>query len=150
MTRLITILLAALILEAIGVVLLAHGLRQVGPMERANWAELCRVIRAGATNGWIWTGMLFETGFFIGLLVLISKHDVSLIWPLTSLGFVLTTLAARIIRQEEVTWLRWSGVLLIMTGAMMVGWSDRSRRAPGAEVGKTLAEESAKPTSRDG
>jgi len=63
-------------------------------------------------------------------LVMLKRWDVSLIWPLTSLGFVLTTLAAKYIRHENVTGLRWSGVILIMVGASLVGWSERSKDAP--------------------
>ena len=62
------------------------------------------------------------------LLVLLKRHDVSLIWPLTSLGFVLTALAAKFIRHEEVSALRSGGVVLIVIGAGLVGWSERTKR----------------------
>jgi drug/metabolite transporter (DMT)-like permease len=57
-----------------------------------------------------------------------------LIWPLTSLGFVLTTLAAKYIRHENVSALRWSGVVLIVIGASLVGWSEKAKE-PGAAKG---------------
>jgi drug/metabolite transporter (DMT)-like permease len=67
------------------------------------------------------------------LMLLLRQHDVSLIWPLTSLGFVLTTLAARFIRHEEVPSLRWAGVALIVLGAGLVGWSEVLKQGrPGA------------------
>ena len=43
-------------------------------------------------------GILFEACFFGVLLYLLSQKDVSLIWPLTSLGFLITALAARMVR----------------------------------------------------
>jgi uncharacterized membrane protein len=67
--------------------------------------------------------MLMEAIFFALLLVMLRTWDVSLIWPLTSLGFVLTTLAAKFIRHEEVTTMRWTGVMLIVTGATLVAYS---------------------------
>ncbi len=60
---------------------------------------------------------------------MLKNWDVSLVWPLTSLGFVITTLAAKYLRHEEVTGLRWSGVLLIMMGAALVAWSEKVKPA---------------------
>jgi len=127
MAKLIAILLFALILEAIGVVLLSQGLRQIGEVQQLNVSEIARLIGRGITNSYILLGVLFETIFFVALLVMLKTWDVSLIWPLTSLGFVLTTLAAKYIRHEEVAPLRWSGVILIVIGATLVGWSEKSK-----------------------
>ena len=70
-----------------------------------------------------------------GILILMSKGDVSFIWPLTSLGFVLTTLAARFILGETVSPVRWLGVFLIMLGACLIIWSEKSRENPGLAPG---------------
>src|SRR6185436_1621073 len=91
-------------------------------------SELWRLIRFGATNGKILAGVALETTFFIFLLVLLKRHDVSLIWPLTALGFVLTALSARFILHEQVSTTRWVGVILIVVGAALVSWSEKSKR----------------------
>jgi drug/metabolite transporter (DMT)-like permease len=75
-------------------------------------------------------GVAFEAAFFGVLLYLLSQKDVSLIWPLTSLGFVITAVAARFIRHEEVSALRWSGVAIIVIGAALVAWSERGKNSP--------------------
>jgi drug/metabolite transporter (DMT)-like permease len=129
MLKLIVILLGALIFEAIGVVWLSQGLKQIGELSQTNVSELIHMIGRGASNPWILLGVLFETIFFATLLYLLKNWDVSLVWPLTSLGFVLTTAAARLIRQEEVNGWRWAGVALIVLGAMLVGYSERARKA---------------------
>jgi uncharacterized membrane protein len=54
-----------------------------------------------------------------------SQGTVSFIWPLTSLGFVLTTLAARFVLHENVSVVRWGGVLLIMLGAGLITYSEK-------------------------
>jgi len=129
MAKLIGILLIALVLEAVGVVFLSQGLRQIGEMQQVNFSEVARLIGRGSTNAQILLGMLFETIFFVALLIMLKNWDVSLISPLTSLGFVLTTLAAKYIRHEDVTTLRWTGVILIMIGASLVGWSEKGKEA---------------------
>src|SRR5207237_9527564 len=127
MAKLIGVLIVSRILEAVGVVLLDKGLHEIGEVQKITLAEILRLIGRGATNRSILLGMAFETLFFIGLLIMLSNWDVSLVWPLTSLGFVLTTLAAIFIRDEKVTVLRWSGVILIMIGASLVGWSEKRK-----------------------
>lgn len=54
-----------------------------------------------------------------------SRGDVSFVWPLTSLGFVLTTLAARFVLQEAVSPLRWFGVCLIVLGAGVITYTEK-------------------------
>jgi drug/metabolite transporter (DMT)-like permease len=125
MTKLLIILIVGLLFEAVGVVYLNKGLKQVGEVRQINVPEVLRVVRNGVTNRNILLGVLFEAIFFGTLLVLMSQGTVSFIWPLTSLGFVLTTIAARFILHEEVSLLRWSGVLLIVFGAGLITYSEK-------------------------
>ena len=130
MTKVILILLIALVLEAVGVVLLSAGLKEIGEMKSVTASEIGRLVRRGVTNSKILVGVALETAFFIFLLVLLKRNDVSLIWPLTSLGFVLTALSARFILHEQVTTTRWIGVALIVIGAALVSWSEKAQKRP--------------------
>lgn len=143
MARLLVILLIGLGFEAVGVVYLSKGLRQIGEVERVTAAEILRIVGAGATNPNILLGVLFEAVFFATLLVLMSRGaEVSFIWPLTALGFVFTTLAARFILREQVPALRWGGVLLIMAGAALITYSEK-KSAPTASPGPVASSPSA-------
>ena len=130
MSKIITILLIALVVEAVGVVYLSKGMKQIGEIEHINVAEVLRAARLGLTNPNVLLGVALEAAFFGALLYLLSRADVSLIWPLTSLGFVLTTAAAKYINGEHVSALRWGGVLLIVLGAGLVSWSEKQKSAP--------------------
>jgi drug/metabolite transporter (DMT)-like permease len=125
MPRLILILLIGLTLEAMGVVYLSAGLKQIGEPRQITFGEVRRLVVRGVTNRSILLGVLMEAAFFATLLILLKFWDVSLVWPLTSLGFVLTTLAAKYIRHEDVNAMRWAGVFLIMAGAVLVGYSEK-------------------------
>ena len=83
-------------------------------------------------NPSILTGVALETVFFGALLYLLSQRDVSLIWPLTALGFVLTALAAKFILREDIHWTRWVGVALIVMGAALVSFSEKLKGKPPA------------------
>jgi len=138
MTKVFIILFVALVLEAVGVVFLSAGLKEIGEAKKITVLEVTRLVRVGITNRKILLGVSMETVFFIFLIVLLKRNDVSLIWPLTSLGFVLTALSARFILHEQVTPMRWFGVALIVIGATLVSWSERRKpqgtppAAPGA------------------
>ncbi len=127
MTKLLLILLLGLTLEAVGVVFLSKGLKQIGELQSVNASEVMRLVRGGMTNPSLLLGVALEAAFFATLLYLLSRQDVSLIWPLTSLGFVLTALSAKLILHEQVTGLRWAGVLLIVLGAGLVSYSEKAK-----------------------
>ncbi len=127
MTKIIIILLIALVFEAVGVVFLSGGLKEIGELKQVNVSAIAQLIKRGATNGKILLGILFEAIFFGALLYLLSQRDVSLIWPLTSLGFVITAVAAKIFLHEQVSLVRWIGVSLIVLGAVFVSYGEKSK-----------------------
>ena len=139
MTKVLSVLLIALVLEAVGVVFLSRGLKQIGEVETLTATEVVRVIRRGAVNASILLGVALETIFFGALLYLLSQRDVSLIWPLTALGFVLTAVAAKFILHEDIHWTRWMGVALIVIGAALVSYSEKIKSPP-ATTGPTVIE----------
>jgi drug/metabolite transporter (DMT)-like permease len=142
MTKVILILLIGLVFEAAGVVCLSQGLHEIGDAKTVTFSEVTRLIGRGTLNRSVLVGVLLETCFFGVLLYLLSQRDVSLIWPLTSLGFVITAFAARMVRHEEVTALRWTGVIVIVIGASLVAWSEqaKSKPAPPAPISTQVTE----------
>jgi drug/metabolite transporter (DMT)-like permease len=128
MVKILTILLVALLFESIGVVYLSKGIKQVGDIKEVSFRNVVGLIKRGGTNPNIVGGIFFEALFFVGLLMLMSKGDVSFVWPLTSLSLVMTTIAARFVLHENVSSLRWTGVVLIMSGAMLITWSEKARK----------------------
>lgn len=128
MTKILTVLLVALVVESVGVVYLGKGLQQIGPVQQVNASNILRLVRQGATNPNLLFGVALEAAFFGALLYLLSLKDVSLIWPLTALGFVLTALAAKFLKGEDVSNLRWAGVILIVIGATLVGYSETQKK----------------------
>jgi drug/metabolite transporter (DMT)-like permease len=126
-TKFVLILLIALVFEAVGVVFLSGGLKQIGEPKTMNATEIASLIARGATNKNILLGVFFEAIFFGFLLYLLSQKDVSIVWPLTALGFVITSLAAKIFLDEEISSVRWTGIFLIVLGASLVTWSAKTK-----------------------
>jgi uncharacterized membrane protein len=56
-----------------------------------------------------------------------SKSDISFLWPLTALSFVFATFAAMWFLGEQVSDVRWIGVLLIVVGAAFISYSEHAK-----------------------
>ena len=126
MLKFLIILLIGLTFESIGVVMLKKGMGRIGDVKKVNVSEVARIVKAGVTNGNILLGVFFEALFFVTLLILMSTSDISFLWPLTGLSFVFATFAAIIFLGEKVSPMRWAGVVLVVAGAVLIGYSEKT------------------------
>ena len=51
---------------------------------------------------------------------LLNKYAFSLVYPLTSLGFIFSVIAGMIVFHEHVSPIHWAGVVLIMAGCFCI------------------------------
>jgi bacterial/archaeal transporter family protein len=124
MAKILLVLLIGLVCEAAGVVLLKEGIDVICRGKDITVANIVPVVVKGATNVKILFGVALEAIFFACLLYLMSQRDISFVWPLTSLSFVMTTIAAVFYLKEHVPSARWIGVAFIMAGAALITWSE--------------------------
>lgn len=71
-------------------------------------------------NGWIFSGFVvyaIATGFFMWLL---SKYEISLIIPISSISFIFSLIAGTLIFNEHINAIRFIGVFFIMLGVYFV------------------------------
>ena len=127
MVKLLLILIIGLIFEAVGVVSLKKGITQIGEVKKVSAAETLRVVKAGATNTNMLLGVFCEALFFASLLILMAKSDISFLWPMTGLSFVFATFAAMWFLHEQVSPMRWVGVVCIMIGAALISYSEHAK-----------------------
>ena len=127
MVKVLLILFIGLVFESTGVILLKKGMGRIGRPNPVNPAQIVRVIKAGAASPQMLLGVFFEALFFVCLLILMAKSDISFLWPLTALSFVFATFAAIWFLHEHVGPLRWAGVVLIMIGAALITYSEQGK-----------------------
>jgi uncharacterized membrane protein len=144
MLKILLILFIGLVFESTGIVFLKKGMAAVGEVKMTSAAEIFRVVKAGAISPQIIAGIFFEALFFVCLLIMMAKSDISFIWPLTGLSFVFSTFAAIWFLHETVSPVRWIGVMLVVIGAVVIGYSEQTKEKP---VPPASAEEST-PSSR--
>src|SRR5688572_25737414 len=140
MTKIIIILIVGLICEAAGIVVLKQGIDAIIKGRDVTLVNILPIVLKGATNLRIIFGVALEAVFFACLLYMMSQKEISFVWPLTSLSFVMTTLAAVFYLHEHVSGTRWAGVALIMIGAALITWSEKQkemRRAVAVEENRS-------------
>lgn len=144
MTKLLSILLIGLVFESTGIVFLKRGMNQIGELKAASFSQAIHLVKVGVTNSQILLGVFFQALFFGCLLILMSKSDISFLWPLTSLTFVFATFAAMIFLGESVSPVRWVGVIFILIGAAFISFSEHAKKketpAPAAVETKVTPE----------
>lgn len=74
-------------------------------------------------NGWIPAGILCYAISMAFWLDALSKGELSQLYLLTSLNFVILTVAGYALFHENVGWLRVMGLLLIVTGVLLIARS---------------------------
>lgn len=133
MAKILVILVIAFSFEAVGVIVLKKGLDAIGPRytERKAtmpvWKNVLHLVGDWFTTKNILLGLLLETIFFVLLQYLLGHRDVSFVWPLTAISFIMTTLAAQFLLHERVDAVRWGGVILIVVGAALISYSEKSK-----------------------
>src|SRR4051812_1095022 len=148
MTKILIILLIAFAFEAFGVIALKKGIGEIkiryiareGSM--SGWKNVLTLVGNWFANKNVLLGLLLETIFFILLQYLLGQREVSFVWPLTAISFVMTTLAAHFLLHERVDLLRWGGVALIVLGAALISYGEhqKDKTAPPAALSPGAAE----------
>src|SRR5215471_4465527 len=103
---------------SIGDALLKRGMIDFGSVDLHHPLHVVTALG----NLWILLGIVCLVAFFASYLTALSWADLSYVLPATALGYVVVTLIGRYFLHENVSPLRWLGVLLISCG---VGWVTR-------------------------
>jgi multidrug transporter EmrE-like cation transporter len=102
--------------SSVGDPLLSYGMKQVGSISLAHPLALLVAI----TNPWVALGIVFLITFFACYLTALSWADLTYVLPASSIGYVLMALIARFALHEQISLLRWLGIILITAGVGFV------------------------------
>jgi uncharacterized membrane protein len=116
----LVMVLAMVVCANAGDLTLKRGMSQIGAVQLTA-SGLAQAFRLTATNGTIWIGILFLTGFMLSYMTVLSWADYSYVMPAGAFGYALLTFLAVVFLHESVSPRRWLGVVLICAGVMLVG-----------------------------
>ncbi|MGC2764993.1 MAG: hypothetical protein WB607_05775 [Candidatus Acidiferrum sp.] len=112
-----------------GDLMLKRGMLQIGAVQTTPigiWHALISTIH----NGTIWLGILFLIAFTFCYMTAVSWADYSYVMPAGAFGYAIQTMLAVVILHEAVNTQRWIGVVLIVTGVLLVGQTRPSTTQP--------------------
>lgn len=119
MLKVVTLSIFTTLLITSGQVLWKIGLQKAGGFYLPEHGLIANLIRV-LFNGWVFAGFVvyaIATGFFMWLL---SKYEISLVIPISSVSFIFSLIAGTLIFHEHINPLRLIGVFLIMLGVFFV------------------------------
>ena len=105
--------------DAAGDVLLTKGMKQIGEISTISPKVLLSIARKVLTNRNFLSGILFFTVTFFSFLTVLSWADLSFVFPATSLVYVVSTLGAKFMLRETVSFQRWAGIFLVCLGVAL-------------------------------
>ncbi|MFL6214146.1 MAG: EamA family transporter [Blastocatellia bacterium] len=117
-----TALMIALVVlgGSVGDVFITKGMKQVGEIATLNLGELLGIAGRTLTNKWFLVGLFFMAVSFFSFLAVLSWADLSLVLPATSISFVITTVGAKLYLKENISSVRWVGIVLVCAGVALI------------------------------
>jgi uncharacterized membrane protein len=117
------------VLKPFSNLLLAYGERHFSAVPMLN--PLAYV--ASLFDPFVAAGVLLQIWWLLSRMRLFSMADLSFVIPVTAVGYVLTSLLAKIFLHETITPARWAGIALVSIGSVLVAGT-RRRTTGGADA----------------
>jgi drug/metabolite transporter (DMT)-like permease len=110
---------ACVMLGAIGQVLMKQGMNELKPVSVSDFFNISGVTRIFFTP-FVFAGILIYALSTILWLTALSQLDVSLMYPLISLSYILVSVYALLFLGETISLMRWGGTALIVFGSILI------------------------------
>jgi uncharacterized membrane protein len=123
------VILVMVVCANLGDLMLKRGMVQIGAVQ-ISAPGIWRALLSTIHNGTIWLGILFLIGFTFSYMTAVSWADYSYVMPAGAFGYAIQTMLAVVILHETVTSQRWIGVVLIVTGVLLVGQTHPTTTQP--------------------
>ena len=120
MLKTIVIMMLAVTAGTVGDILLAKGMKQLGDLSTMNLRGILEIAIRAMTDWKIVVGTAMLAIFFFLWLAVLSWEDLSVALPMQALNYVLVAILAKYYLHEQVSPLRWAGIILVCIGVMMI------------------------------
>jgi drug/metabolite transporter (DMT)-like permease len=103
-----------------GELCLGRAMKQTGELEKFRPGAVLSLLGRALRVKWIWIGVAMMAAAFFSLLLLLSFEDVSFVFPVTALSYLVGALGGIFFLGERVSWQRWVGIALVCVGVTLV------------------------------
>jgi drug/metabolite transporter (DMT)-like permease len=104
----------------VGEVLQAAGMRRHGEIRDFRPGAMGRALAVLSRNRFVIGSVAAMAVSFFAYLGLLTVSELSFAVPATAITYVLETVLAKYVLQEQVNWLRWAGAGLVICGVALV------------------------------
>ena len=105
---------------AFGQVSMKRGMNEVGRTASLPALFKPRALVRILTNKYVLAGVVSYAGGSVFWLGALSRLDVSFLYPFTSLAYIGAAILAFIFLKENITLLRWVGIIVIVIGCFLI------------------------------
>jgi len=107
------LILFVVLTNVVGNLALGKGMREAGPIISASPLDYVHAF----AHPWALIGILVLATWMLADLALLSRADLSFVLPVTATGYALIALAGYFLLGENISPIRWAGILIISLGA---------------------------------
>lgn len=119
MARYLPLILSGVLLNAIAQLALKQGMRQIGHFDFTPATLISMSWRIG-TNGYVVLGLACYVISVAVWLLALSRVEVSFAYPMLSVGYIVTAVAAFYLFGEALTPVRIAGIAVIIFGVFLI------------------------------
>lgn len=113
------LILSSVSLNAFAQLSIRKGMLKIGEIS-FNFEQIVKMVLAVFTNVYLLSGM-FSYGISVILwMIVLSKVNVSLAYPLGSVGYIITTVLAYLFFNEPITFQKVVGIIIICIGVFIL------------------------------
>ena len=121
----ILLILSSVALNALAQLFVRQGMLKVGVVT-LKWDQLWNMLLSFFTNLYLWGGMLCYAVSLVLWMVVLSKVNVSLAYPFSCVGFIITAILAYFFLNEPLTPQKCIGIAVICIGVIILTYSKDS------------------------
>ncbi|MBN2058210.1 MAG: EamA family transporter [Candidatus Saganbacteria bacterium] len=107
----------SIILATMGQLLMKRGMMSFGAFPVS---QLLSKIIPMFLNPYVFVGLACFGASAVTWLVVLSRMELSLVYPMVSVAYVIVALVSWIFFKENLTLVRWLGILVIMVGVFLI------------------------------
>lgn len=98
----------------------SHATKQTGEIPQFSPREILALLGRVFQLKWMWLGLSLMAIAFFSFLALLSREAVSFVVPATASNYIVGALGAKFLLGEDVSPMRWAGVLLVCAGVALI------------------------------
>ncbi|MFZ0945813.1 MAG: hypothetical protein WB930_12305 [Syntrophobacteraceae bacterium] len=124
----------AVITQAVANTLLSKGMKVIASMPSFSDGFSFMMLAYALKSPFIWAGIVLLIVFFACFLSAVSWADLSLVLPITALGYILNVFSGSYFLDEPVSPAHWFGSVLIVLGVSLVSLSGARKDKTGGSL----------------